>query len=115
MGGMRVVRLAAVRALWLAGGRIGKPAAFWRPLLVLSVGDMNIAWNKSKGTPQDATSGRAAKRVIAAAIIGPVSALALAGAAAPAVAYASKTPAAHASKVPAPGGYRGRLVSVTAL
>jgi hypothetical protein len=76
---------------------------------------MNIARNKSKGTPQDDTSRRPAKRVIAAAIIGPVSALALAGAAAPAVAYASKTPAAHASKAPVPGGYRGRLVSVTAL
>ena len=110
---MRVVGLTSGRVLWLAGGRIGRPAAFWRPLLVLSVRDMKIARNKSKGTPRDATSRRAAKRVIAAAIIGPVSALALAGAAAPA--YASKTPAVHASKAPAPGGYRGRLVSVTAL
>src|SRR5215831_5712730 len=76
---------------------------------------MNIARNKSKGKSQGATSGKAAKRVIAAAIIGPVSALALAGAAAPATAYASKAPTAHASKTPAPDGYRGRLVSVTAL
>ena len=53
--------------------------------------------------------------MIAAAIIGPVSVLALAGAAAPAAAYASGTPAAHAGKVTAPDGYRGRLVSVTAL
>src|SRR5690348_12461820 len=76
---------------------------------------MNIARKKSSGIPQDATPRRTAKRVIAAAIIGPLSVLALAGAAAPAAAYASSTPAAHASKVTAPGGYRGRLVSVTAL
>jgi len=69
---MRVVGLAVGRVLKLAGGRIGKPAAFWRSLLVFSVRRMNIARNKSKGRPQDATSGRAAKRVIAAAIIAPV-------------------------------------------
>ena len=112
---MRVVGLAVGRVLKLAGGRIGKPAAFWRSLLVFSVRRMNIARNKSKGRPQDATSGRAAKRVIAAAIIAPVSALAIAGAAVTAASAAPTSPAAHAGKIPAPDGYRGRLVSVTAL
>src|SRR5689334_10818171 len=76
---------------------------------------MTIAWKKSKGIPQGTTARRAAKRVMAVATIVPVSALALAGAAAPATAYAGTAPAAHAGKAAAPDGYRGRLVSVTAL
>ena len=77
---------------------------------------MTIARKKIQGIPSAATSRRALKRITAAAVIGPVAALALAGAAAPAAAYASKAPvSAHARKAPAADGYRGRLVSVTAL
>jgi hypothetical protein len=74
---------------------------------------MAIVRKKSEGIPRDATPGRAARRVIAAAIIVPVSALALAGAAAQAGAAAKA--ANYAGKAPAPDGYRGRLVSATAL
>src|SRR6266487_3372279 len=67
---------------------------------------MITARRKSKEIP--ATTPRKAMRgIIAATIIGPVSALALTGGAAPA--------AAKARQAPGPEGYRGRLVSVTAL
>ena len=73
---------------------------------------MNTAQKKSYGIPPEATPRRAIKRITAVAVIAPVFALAVAGAAAPVAAYASKAPA---SKAPASDGYRGRLVSVISL
>src|SRR5579863_8128170 len=66
---------------------------------------MIISRKKSQGIPP-AAFGRAMRGAIAAAIIGPVTVLALTGGAGL---------AAAAAKAPAPDGYRGRLVSVTPL
>jgi hypothetical protein len=72
---------------------------------------MIIARRKSREIPAT-TPRKAMKGIIAATIIGPVSALAPTGVAASAAAAPA---AAGARQAPGPEGYRGRLVSVTAL